>query len=59
LCNALFEERIPPYECIMNGLVTGMDTVGSLYGKKEYFVPELLLCSDALYPGAELWPPPD
>jgi methylmalonyl-CoA mutase cobalamin-binding domain/chain len=28
-----------------------METVGALYSKQEYFVPELLLCADALNAG--------
>ena len=36
---------------VTNGLSTGMNTVGELYTRNEYFVPELLLCSDALKAG--------
>ena len=57
LCKALLEEGIDPYDGIMKGLATGMDTVGGLYEKKEYFVPELLLCSDALYAGLDVLRP--
>jgi methanogenic corrinoid protein MtbC1 len=39
LCNALLKEGIDPYDGIMKGLAAGMDTVGGLYEKKEYFVP--------------------
>jgi methanogenic corrinoid protein MtbC1 len=34
-----------------------MEKVGDLYSKYEYFVPELLLCSDALYAGLEVLRP--
>ena len=34
-----------------------MEKVGELYTKSEYFVPELLLCSDALYAGLEILRP--
>ena len=57
LCNALLEEGIDPYDGIMKGLAAGMNTVGGLYEKKEYFVPELLLCSDALYAGLDVLRP--
>ncbi len=57
LCNALLKEGIDPYDGIMKGLAAGMDTVGGLYEKKEYFVPELLLCSDALYAGLDVLRP--
>ncbi len=57
LCNALLKEGIDPYDGIMKGLAAGMDTVGELYKKKEYFVPELLLCSDAMYAGLDVLRP--
>jgi corrinoid protein of di/trimethylamine methyltransferase len=57
LCRQTLEAGIDPYEAIMAGLATGMDTVGDLYEKKEYFVPELLLCSDALYAGLDVLRP--
>jgi dimethylamine corrinoid protein len=41
----------PPLEGIMNGLAAGMQEVGELYEKNEYFVPEVLMCADALYAG--------
>ena len=34
-----------------------MDEVGRLYEQKEYFVPELLLCSDAMYAGLDVLRP--
>ena len=57
LCRMLLEEGIDPYDGVMEGLAAGMDTVGELYEKKEYFVPELLLCSDALYAGLGILKP--
>ena len=51
LSKAALEEGVEPYDAIMQGLAVGMDKAGELYDKKEYFVPELLLCSDALYAG--------
>jgi len=57
LCKQALEEGIDAYETIMSGLASGMETVGSLYEKKEYFVPELLLCSDALYAGLDILKP--
>lgn len=57
LCKQSLEEGIDAYEAIMSGLASGMQTVGSLYEKKEYFVPELLLCSDALYAGLGILKP--
>lgn len=42
---------------INNGLVTGMNQAGKLYEEEEYFVPELLLCSDAMYAGLDILAP--
>jgi corrinoid protein of di/trimethylamine methyltransferase len=38
-------------EGIMDGLAAGMEVVGELYDRNEYFVPEVLMCADALYAG--------
>ncbi|SMB90514.1 methyltransferase cognate corrinoid proteins [Thermanaeromonas toyohensis ToBE] len=40
--------HIDAYEAIMEGLVAGMDVVGDKYEKGEYFIPEVLLASDAM-----------
>jgi corrinoid protein of di/trimethylamine methyltransferase len=49
--------RIEAYETIDKGLVHGMMRAGDLFEKEEYFIPELLLCSDAMYAGlSELQP---
>lgn len=40
-----------PLEAIMDGLAHGMEIVGGLYERNEYFVPEVLMCADALYAG--------
>lgn len=45
------------YDAVMNGLAEGMEIVGELYDKQEYFVPELLLCADALYAGLDILKP--
>ncbi|RJP70314.1 MAG: cobalamin-binding protein [Candidatus Abyssobacteria bacterium SURF_17] len=45
------------YEAIMNGLAKGMEEAGRLYEEEEYFVPELLLCADALYAGLNILRP--
>ena len=57
LCNEALELGIDAYDAIMDGLAAGMATVGKLYEDKEYFVPELLLCSDALYAGLKILRP--
>jgi len=57
LCNEALNEGLDSYDAIMEGLAAGMETVGSLYEQKEYFVPELLLCSDAMYAGLDVLRP--
>jgi len=44
-------------DAIMNGLVAGMEEVGELFDKGEYFVPEVLMCADALYAGLDILKP--
>lgn len=57
LSKAALEEGIDAYDAVMNGLAPGMEKVGQLYASQEYFVPELLLCADALYAGLEILRP--
>lgn len=45
------------YEAIEHGLVEGMGQAGLRFDAEEYFVPELLVCSDAMYAGIELLRP--
>jgi corrinoid protein of di/trimethylamine methyltransferase len=44
-------------ELIMDGLAAGMEIVGNLYDSHEYFVPEVLMCADALYGGLDILRP--
>lgn len=44
-------------EGINLGLALGMDRAGELYEAEEYFIPELLMCSDAMYAGLEVLRP--
>ena len=44
-------------EAIMDGLAAGMEVVGDLYERHEYFVPEVLMCADALYAGLDILRP--
>ncbi len=57
LSKAAVEEGVDAYDAIMKGLAWGMETVGGLYARQEYFVPELLLCADSLYAGLEVLRP--
>ncbi|MGD8519574.1 MAG: corrinoid protein [Desulfobacterales bacterium] len=51
------DENMDAFEAIMNGLAAGMETVGDLYDQQEYFVPEMLMCADALYAGLDILRP--
>jgi corrinoid protein of di/trimethylamine methyltransferase len=51
------KEGIEPNDAIFNGLVSGMEEVGRLFEAQEYFVPELLMCADALYVGLDILKP--
>ena len=51
------DEGVDPFAATMDGLADAMIEVGELYNKKEYFVPELLMCSDALYAGLDILKP--
>jgi len=45
------------YEAIDKGLADGMDRAGKLFEEEEYFIPELLMCSDAMYAGLDVLKP--
>lgn len=53
----VLENSLNAYDAVMNGLAAGMEIVGDLYDKHEYFVPELLMCADALYAGLNILNP--
>lgn len=42
---------------ILKGLVDGMNRAGQMYEEEEYFVTDLLICSDAMYNGLEILRP--
>ena len=45
------------FDGIMEGLVDGMNKASDLYDAEEYFVTDLLLCSDAMYAGLDVLKP--
>lgn len=53
----VLDEGLDAYDAVMNGLAAGMEVVGDLYDKHEYFVPELLMAADALYAGLNILKP--
>ena len=55
--DAVAEAGYDPLEAIMDGLAAGMEEVGELYERNEYFVPEILMSADALYVGLDVLRP--
>jgi dimethylamine corrinoid protein len=51
------ENGISAYEAIDKGLAVGMNRAGQLYEEEEYYIPELIMCSDAMYSGLEVLKP--
>ena len=57
ICEEYLEAGYDAYDGIMDGLVAGMNKASELYDEEEYFVTDVLLCSDALYAGLEVLRP--
>jgi corrinoid protein of di/trimethylamine methyltransferase len=55
--NESVESGVDPFRAVFDGLVPGMVEVGRLYEEQEYFVPEMLMCADAMYAGLEILRP--
>lgn len=55
--NEIVAAKYDAFDAINNGLIAGMNQAGELFDKEEYFVPELLICSDAMYAGIEILRP--
>ncbi len=57
LSNEAIKNNYDAYEAIDKGLSNGMERAGKLFEGEEYFIPELLMCSDAMYAGLEVLKP--
>jgi corrinoid protein of di/trimethylamine methyltransferase len=57
LATSAVERGLDAYTAIDKGLVDGMSRAGALFESEEYFIPELLLCADAMYAGLEVLRP--
>lgn len=57
IAKSIVENKIDAYEAIDKGLSGGMAKAGQLFEDEEYFIPELLMCSDAMYAGLEILRP--
>jgi len=49
LAHAALAAGIEAYQAVTDGLSKGMAIVSDKYEREEYFVPEILMCADALY----------
>jgi len=50
-------QKYDAFEAIDKGLSKGMEKAGELFEEEEYFIPELLMCSDAMYAGLDILQP--
>jgi corrinoid protein of di/trimethylamine methyltransferase len=50
-------QGVDVYDAIEKGLSDGMARAGQLFEEEEYFIPELLMCSDAMYAGLDILKP--
>ncbi len=57
LVESALKEKMPAREVLERGLIAGMKEVGRLFSCQEYFVPEVLLASEAFYAGFDLVSP--
>lgn len=57
LAREALDAGIDPYQAITDGLSRGMQTVGKKYEDGEYFVPQLIVCADAMNAGIEVLRP--
>lgn len=51
------ESGVDAFEAIDQGLSVGMERAGKLFEEEEYFVPELLMCADAMNVSVEILKP--
>lgn len=53
LCQKAVALGINPFTAMEKGLSSGMEQAGDLFSTNIYFIPELLMCTDALYAGLD------
>lgn len=53
LTDQVISKKIDAFEAIDQGLSKGMEKAGALFEEEEYFVPELLMCADAMNLGVD------
>lgn len=54
LCREYLAEGYDPKEGIFNGLIKGMNEAGKLFEEEEYYISDILICSDAMNNGIDV-----
>jgi len=57
LVQEALDEGVPPKEILDNGLIAGMDVVGTKFKNNEFYVPEVLIAARAMNQATELLEP--
>jgi len=57
LVETALKEKVPAQQILQDGLIAGMKEVGRLFTEQVYFVPEVLLASEAFYIGFDIISP--
>ena len=57
LSEEIIARQVDVFDAIDRGLSDGMERAGKLFEEEEYFIPELLMCSDAMYAGLDVLRP--
>lgn len=57
VAKSFIDTGYPALDGVMDGLVDGMNRASQLFDDEEYFVSDLLLCSDAMYAGLDVFRP--
>lgn len=57
LVHIALSQGVGANEILLEGLSQGMEEVGKKYESGEYFIPQMLVCSDAMYAAIDLLKP--
>jgi len=57
LVSIALNDKIEPVDILEKGLISGMQEVANLFARREYYVPEVLLSSEAFYAGFDIIKP--
>ncbi|UCG11807.1 MAG: corrinoid protein [Deltaproteobacteria bacterium] len=57
LAKEALEQGLDPLACIAEGLAPGIQQVGELFASGEYFLPDLIICADAMKAALDILEP--